>query len=319
MAFTSKGIGYVLADSLNREIDARGPSRPPEERGHTLLIATDSSGSHQRQLFETYSFLLLDIDRNAEWLSGQCYFRERILPRRRMAYKSLGDRIRRDALLPFLDLGHIIDGWMVTFAVSKNGLSLFESAGAEVDPDNAEALTLWKDPVRERLLRVLHFSAFLLSGLSIEGQDLLWITDEDEIAANDAQLTALTKLFGNIISNSISHSLRHIRCATARSDDGSLSIEDLLAYPDLASGAVCDVTTAMKGQHDRLQSHVLAPLPRNISWKSQTIIPWLGATTGALQRLTYLIDIHGSRPALSTKLLRWHVLPGQILRAGGRS
>jgi hypothetical protein len=226
-----------------------------------------------------------------------------------MSYKTLNDKVRRRALIPFLDMGLNIRGWLITFAVSKNGQSLFESPANNRDPEVSEMLSIWKESVHERLLRILHMSTFLVSGLSVPGQDILWVTDEDDIAANVSQLTGLTNLFAVITSNSLNHNLRHLRCATARSDDGSRSLEDLLSYADLAAGTVCEYATAIQGNHKFLQKSVISPVPRSISWKSRTILPWLASSAGDLHRLTCLIDLADDQQKIVATMLRWHTLP----------
>ena len=192
-------------------------------------------------------FLIFDLDRNERWLQGQRFFRQAIMPSgRRMAFKAMNDKLRREALVPFLQLADEIEGWLVLFAVSKVGGSSFRSADR---PDEFEQLLKsWKPSVRERLLRIMHFSAFLLSGLSSPGQDVLWIIDKDEVAANAKQLTQLTQVLARVSSNSIGHDLRHLRCGTTHSDDGSLSLEDLVAICDLGAGALCEVATAIVSQ-----------------------------------------------------------------------
>ena len=91
-------------------------------------------------------------------------------------------------------------------------------------------------------MRVLHLSAFLLSGLSVPGQDVLWIIDEDDIAANVTMLTDLTELFVGLCSSYSSHPLGHIRCGTtATAGDAGLALEDLAAIVDLTTGALGEV------------------------------------------------------------------------------
>jgi hypothetical protein len=107
-------------------------------------------------------------------------------------------------------------------------------------------LKRWKPNVQERLLRVLHLSAFLLSGLSVPGQDVLWIIDEDDIAANVTKLTDLTELFARALSSYSSHTLGHIRCGTtATADDGGLALEDLTAIADLTTGALGELCNVL--------------------------------------------------------------------------
>jgi hypothetical protein len=233
---------------------------------------------------------VLDLERNATWLSAQAQFRKHMIrSARRMSFKALNDGVRRRAIMPFLQIGNQIHGWLITFGISKNGLSAFQAGPLE--PEIELTLARWKPPVRERLFRVLHLSAFLLSGLSISGQDILWITDEDEIASNVDQLTGLTKLLAIIGSKSLGHDLGHLRCATAKSDDGMRSLEDLLAYCDFAAGSVCEVATAMVGGHRFLRRDIVASLPPAVSWKARTIISWLAMTSSKLHRLTCLIEL----------------------------
>jgi hypothetical protein len=309
MAFAEVGAGMLLADMFDRALTVGMPEA--RTRGQALMVVTDIGGSHTGQLFETYSFLVLDLDRNGDWLSAQKTFRSRVLrSSRRMAFKALNDRVRRRALDTFLQIGNEIDGWLVSFAISKNGLSLFEHISR--DAKVAERLVGWKRPVHERLLRVLHLSAFLISGLSVPRQDVLWVIDQDEVASNVEQLTRFTDLFGMVVSNSLSHELGNIRCATAKSDDGTRSTEDLLSYCDLTAGAVSEATTAMAGGHRHLRKHIVAPLPSAVSWKSRKIIAWLGTARGRLRNMTCLIELGRSSPVLRCQLLHWHALPGLV-------
>jgi hypothetical protein len=142
-----------------------------------LAIVADFSGQHKAQ-FETYGFLVLDLEKNSHWLAGQRLFRQNTMQRRRMSFKAMNDVYRRRALVPFLRLAETINGWLFLFAVPKRGGSLFEPS-AEQSASERVLLDIWKPNVQEKLLRVIHFSSFLLSGLSSPGQDVLWIIDED--------------------------------------------------------------------------------------------------------------------------------------------
>jgi hypothetical protein len=268
------------------------------------------SGSHAGPLFETYTFLVLDLDHNTAWLRAQQHFRAKVLRSKpRMAYKGLNDKVRRQALGPFLRMSGLLRGWLVTFAISKNGLSFFQTRDRTKDVE--DLLARWKTPVQERLLRVLHLGGFLVSGLSRPRQDLFFVTDEDDIAANVPQLTDLTKLFGIVASNSLSHDLGHIRCGTAKSDDGTLWLEDLLAYADFATGAVAEIITAMAGGHGLLQRDIVAPLPSGLSHKARAMASWLSDNGEDLHPMTCVIDL-GTSPKMRARLLHWHTMPGLI-------
>ena len=109
MAFAKVGVGALLGGSFDREFAA--DLVLPDLRGRSLLIAIDMGGSHTGQLFETYSFLVLDLGCNGEWLSAQRDFRTHVLRSgRRMAFKALNDKVRRSALSAFLKIGSQIHG-----------------------------------------------------------------------------------------------------------------------------------------------------------------------------------------------------------------
>ena len=276
------------------------------------MMVADFSGQHKGQHFDTYAFLIFDLDRNERWLQGQRFFRQAIMPSgRRMAFKAMNDKLRREALVPFLQLADEIEGWLVLFAASKVGGSAFRSADR---PDEFEQLLKsWKPSVRERLLRIMHFSTFLLSGLSSPGQDVLWIIDKDEVAPNAEQLTQLTQVLARVSSNSIGHDLRHLRCGTTHSDDGSLSLEDLVAICDLGAGALCEVATAIVSQGRFPVRDVATALPAGLTWKSRAIASWLAANRGSLKRLTCLIELSASSPDMRSTMMRWHATAGQVL------
>jgi hypothetical protein len=305
MPFSKAGAGHLLGDLFDREVSEH-LSAPHAASGTTLLMAADFAGSHAGQLFETYSFLFMELEANREWLASQAAFRRSTLrSNRRIAFKALNDKVRRAAMPAFLAMGSEIQGSLITFAISRNRASIFEVG--EPASFESELLASWqKMHIRERLLRVLHLSAFLLSGLSAPGQNILWVTDEDEIASNVDQLTALTKVFNVIASNSLSHNLGHLRCATAKSDDGSRTIEDALAYADLAAGAVSELVTAMQGGHKNLQKHVVSPVPPGLSWKATGIGQWLAESTGSLKRHICLMDLRPNAPGMVVSMLRLH-------------
>jgi hypothetical protein len=313
MAFSKHGLGLALATSFDKALLDAPQTFPTCERGQTVLIAADLGGSHSRQLFETYSFLVLDLDMNSEWLAMQRAFRSDVMASmRRMSFKTLNDKIRRRGVTPFLQMGNLLSGWLVTFGISKNRESVFEKDGP-IAPEFERILECWKPAVRERLMRVLHFSAFLMSGLCLHRQNVLWVIDEDDIASNVDQLTHLTHLLGQVYSSACETPLGHLRCATAKSDDGTRSLEDLLSYCDLAAGAVCEIATAMAGSHHRLQRTIMTPVPPLLSWKTRHILSCLAYDQSPLRRLTCLIDLKKNRLGVKVQMIRWHAMQGNLL------
>ena len=85
--------------------------------------------------------------------------------------------------------------------------------------------------VFERMLRVVHLVSFFTAGLSRAGQDVLWFTDVDDIAANNERIVELTNVWANVFSHYLQHDLRHVRCGTTQCDNGTLQLEDLASIP----------------------------------------------------------------------------------------
>jgi hypothetical protein len=311
--FATVGIGSMLAHSLSADLLSNRSGFPFFTRGRTLLLAADFGGHHQKQHFDTYTFLILDLTRNQEWLAWQHHFRHATLPdRRRMSFKALNDGIRRRALVPFMGGAAGIEGCLIQFAISKTGGSLF--TGASEDELGRELLKRWKPNVQERLLRVLHLSAFLLSGLSVPDQDVLWIIDEDDIAANVTMLADLTKLFTRVLSSYSSHTLGHIRCGTtATADDGGLALEDLAAIADLTTGALGELCTGFIIDAVFPRNGLITPLPATLSWKTKLIASWMATPGFPIRRHTTILELcpRSTRTRIST--LSWKMYEGSLI------
>jgi hypothetical protein len=156
------------------------------------------------------------------------------------------------------------------------------------------------------MLRVVHLVGFFIAGLSRTGQDVLWITDEDEIAANDDRLRELTKLFGNISSHYIPHNMGHFRCGTTRSDDASRQLEDLASIPDLIAGALSEVVVTLNQQGIMPSNSLFVFGPQNIKAKTAEIMNWFSTDLEPLKRLVYMIEPVENSSALSIKRMRFH-------------
>ncbi|MBY0566017.1 MAG: hypothetical protein K2P70_01800 [Hyphomonadaceae bacterium] len=295
-------LSGVVSDAL------LGVGFPQGLRGRQLYSVADFSGAHSNVGYDTYAFLVFDLDRNEWWLTAQRAFRsEALKSRRRMSFKNLGDRARRRALKPFLMAAEEIEGALIVFAIKKDHGSMFITSPSAREDD---ALKMWKPTVREHLMRVLHLGALVIARVSAPGQDLMWITDQDEIASNDAQLTEMTTLFANIWGNITDHSLGHLRCGTTRSDDGSLVLEDLCAIPDLAAGASCELLSVMAREQLFPVKGLVTPLrPSGFSPKTIVISNWLADRTRPLKRIIVVLDADGTNDAGRVTHLRLEPIP----------
>jgi hypothetical protein len=154
----------------------------------------------------------------------------------------------------------------------------------------------------ERSLRVVHLVSFFLAGLSAPGQDVFWITDEDDIVANEVRLRQLVNVFARISGHYVAHGLRHLRIGTSRSDTGRRDIEDLLSVADLAAGSLQD---CVREQGVPYREFWLPP-PTDLAAKTRSIINWFADGTTALKRLVYVFDETTASRKLRITAMKFH-------------
>lgn len=227
---------------LNRNFSNKPHSVPSFEKCKSLIIGSDYSGDSKEDPYRVYSFLLVGEAAWREWEERRLLLRKKLMPdNRRMSYKKLGDRYRREFLKPILDTANELDGLLFSLVVNKAVPSLFGPQGtyAQANPDFVQFQT-WNRDTIEKAFTLLHLVGFLLAGLGKEGQNIMWFTDQDRVAANPAMLSLFTKAFSWISAIYLDFDLGHFRCGTTACDDGSRSIEDFVAIPDLISGALSE-------------------------------------------------------------------------------
>lgn len=271
-------MAKIMLESRGCTLDVDGPC---------LFVASDYGGAHRQSSYEIYSVLLSDLMYCDAWRHARVRIRTEFLPNaRRMSYKGLNDSHRRRALVPFLAAADMIPGMCVSLAVSKSVDTLFRRDASPINPALTDCLT-WSESLFERVLRIVHVVSFWIAGISRPNQDVLWFSDEDEIASNPETLKLLTKVWANVMNNYTVHPLRHLKCGTTKCDDGSNSIEDFAAIPDLVAGGLSDLLTAING---RYQVGLVWPVGGACKAKAQVIGHWLSQQKGALRKIVLVID-----------------------------
>lgn len=284
-------IFEVLDANFSKLDNSHEQSLPDFSDATTLLLGSDYSGESSPVPYLVYSFLLASLETWAKWEPKRLQVRQDYLSdSRRMSFKRLGDAQRQRALLPLLEAANSIRGLSFSVAINKRCDSLF-SKRIPLDLNNADfaAYRKWKPAVLEKAFLIVHFLAFLLAGLARPGQNALWFTDEDSIAANDERVRELTNLFGWITSKYLTFDLGHCRCGTSRCDDGSKQIEDFLAIPDLVAGALAEQLKIAAEDPPEL-SGVFWMHRGDFSDKTKKITWWFSDVRHPLKRLVYIID-----------------------------
>jgi hypothetical protein len=306
------GFMNVLSQSV-RTMECRRPGLLPDLRqAKTLVVGSDYGGQHAAARFEAFSFIIADVEPCVEWAKRRRLLRDVALSDgRRLEYKSLKDRKRQAVLLPFLAIANELPGLLVSVLVDKEVSSLFGEGSAFKKGDlRLGELAGWSPSVAEKFLRIVHLLSFFLAGLSAPGQHVFWISDQDEIVANQARLYRCVELLAHIASNYLPHSLGTLRVSTTASDTGSRDLEDFVAIPDLVCGALVDAISGMKSAGPLPVSEIIRPLSVNLSLKAKAIVEWLSDDSQPLRRLVYLIDEEPGLKRLRATCLHFGPLPG---------
>lgn len=280
---------------------------PDLRRAKKLIIASDYSGDHREASHTAMSFLVTHDSSAEDWARAQLAIRAQYLTDgRRLSYKGLNDRHKHRALFPFLSTANRLSGLIVSVLIDKRLVSIFQRTGKlnVASPDMVD-FSDWKSKSVERMLRVTHFASLLLRGLSAPGQDVLWVTDEDEIVANSLRMTKFVSALDNIASHYLTHNLGHFRVATTASDTGTRDVEDMVAIPDIVAGALVDVlpTFAMHGGF-RLEGLTL-PAISPTKPKARAVMDWFSDNRHPLRRLVCVVN-QGKVEKYSVSCVRFH-------------
>lgn len=258
--------------------------------GHTIFMAADFSGQHELAKYESYAFLIADFVYLWLWEEMRQKVRQEYLNNhRRMSFKKLADSQRRNALVPFLRAANCIPGLCITVLIDKSIPSLFQKNDRlDMSSSEYDGYRHWKPHVFEKLLRVAHFSALLISCMSSPRQNLIWFIDEDEIVPNEQRLQEACRICSHILAHYLQHDLGNVRLGTTKSDDGSLSIEDLAAIPDLVAGAFCELAPSL-ALVNNLNDEV-GLINTDLTGKAQTILNWFTDPIHTLKKIIVSID-----------------------------
>lgn len=301
------GLMRGFSESIS-QMELRHPGLLPDIRkGATVFIGSDYGGQHASAKYETYTFILADFENCINWENFRRNWRRLFLTDgRRMSYKNLNDKRCRKALLPFLYAANSIPGIVVTVLVDKRIRTLFEPLEYPEKEKSPIDYRNWKEPVFEKLLRITHFASLFLAGLSRPSQNVIWITDEDEIVPNDARMRDATNLFAIISSHYLNHTLGHFRWGTTKIDSKERQLEDLVSIADLVAGSLSFVFTKYSEADTVPKSDLIVPPPQNVPRKTKDIMDWFADNTQILKRIVYAIEPLEGRIGFNLKHLRFH-------------
>ena len=263
-----------LSDQLGL-LRQRNPSIFPDLRSaETILAISDYSNDDAKDTYQGITFLIVD------WLASgysnilRSNFRSEVLDlKREFQFKKLNKDTERLRLLSdYLDTFNSLKGIVFTFLVHKNIRYLFAKSPHQVL--KKAGLGNWKPHIAEKVLRILHFQALLVYGLSRPGQKYLWMTDRDAITNNIELLGELLQRVFNIYAG---HGFSPFGYAEPLGDLSN-PYRDYLSVPDLVGGAMLELIRNQHGDYDPdLEGQTL------VQEKSAKILKWIATRNSSLK------------------------------------
>lgn len=301
------GIG-----GLFRAAELLRPGCLPDLRsGSPLLIGSDYSGQHKASAYEAMSFLISDWSRSLPWIAQQKKIRDVLMPDdRRFGFKNMKDGVRRAALPHLLYAAESLTGLVLVVLIHKSVGKLFSSnVDVTILEERMKPMAAWPPSALERAMGASTFVSLLLAGLSRQGQNVIWITDADDIVANEARHRQFVHLFGNVCSNILSHDLGHLRIATTASDNGDRGVEDFVAIPDLAAGAICDALNTCDEADMRPGNGFITPMPEKLRATTRWLIWWWTQPVNSLKRMVISIEPGSSNQKILLSRIEFSATP----------
>jgi hypothetical protein len=286
---------YGLMDTMSSIIAKiermEGNFLPDLRTDPNLAMASDYSGEHKKAEFHVLSYLLADRPGILQrWDHERRVIRQKFLQDgRRIAFKSLGDGKKQKALGPFLSSACSINGVLFCIAIEKTIKSLTYN-GLPTAANISEWSNLpWSPKVFEKLMRILNFGTFLVSGLCRIGQNLVWITDEDEIVPNESFQEDACRIASRWLHHYHMQEMGDLTLGVAGKFEDERRTEDLVSIVDLAGGALSELFSTVSIEDIPESPKVVVPMKGRISTKSQLIMTWLCEKKRPLKKMIWVV------------------------------
>ena len=282
---------YPWVRTINRILTVEDP---PTISGPTMYIASDQSGANKKSRYVVTAIVCADLEASSNWELLRRKVRGQYLEDgRRMSYKALNDGKRAKALIPFLSAAEYIHGLCLVIIVNKSirHLCLNNAADYQKVRSAAGLRARWKDQELESMLQTTHFIGCLYGGLSQLGQNVYWISDEDNIFANSLRKHDVAQMLSIYSSHYVKHSLGELGIGTTSLDEGDRFEEDFAAVADLAAGGIAEILTTMANDSGgSIPVHLALQRSKPFLPKADLISRWFWLGKSNLRRVAILFE-----------------------------
>ena len=238
-------------------------------------------------------FIVFDFESSVQWeVQRQLVRRNIIKDSRRMAFKNLEESVRKRALPAFLQAADQMVGLCLCVAINKRisylggGQNFFEQLVKE-----KILKAKWTFESFERMARMTHFISLLIAGLCSEGQNVFWVSDEDEMFESAQKSEDTLRILTMHQKMNVSTNLGTLRAGTTKMDAGDRFEEDITAIADIAAGAFGELVMKLKPDPEGSIANAFNDeLIAALSGKSDVLLSWLADEKQSLKRISLLFD-----------------------------
>lgn len=261
----------------------------PHLTGPSLYISSDYSGTSRDSKFWVIGFVVADTENSGYWESRRRIVRQNYLADgRRMAFKSLNDRNRRNALIPFLSAADEISGLCLAIVIDKRIRPLHTGKEFFNEADYPKLFKgKWNLQNLEAMFRVTHFCSLLIAGLSQPSQNIYWISDNDDFFATPNRTRDTQRMLSVFTSLYVRHKPGKLGMGTTNIDESDRADEDMAAIPDLVAGSLAETMTSMSKHYGRVPA-LPTVLENKVSTKSALITKWFFQSKHRLKKIACL-------------------------------
>jgi hypothetical protein len=268
----------------------------PSFLGPTIYIVTDFSGYHPASKYEVISLLIVDLTNSLQWEYSRRRIREKLLVNgRRISFKGLHDKRQLNILEPFLIAADNIEGICVNIAFAKNRtIHYINKEIMSSISQNSPFIGKWSYKTLNRMFKIVHLVSIFIAGFCKPHQNICWISDQDDIFANQDRAQDVTRLLSAFTTMFVKFELGKLAVGLTSLDEEDRWVEDLASIPDLAAGALSEYITATRNICGaRIFCGLELPSPKGITSKTELIISWIMDNSRMLKKLVILFEDAG--------------------------
>ncbi|MGU3449671.1 hypothetical protein [Methylobacterium sp. 391_Methyba4] len=253
----------------------------------TVAVFSDYAGEGSGDYY-TYSFLICAWNLQDFFHQEMAIIRARYgLGTKEIAFKDFRMGQMRAALPHYLrELNNKLPGLVFTLVIDKRITSVIHEN--KKDGPKSISRTLietgfgsWKPPAAEKLMRIVHASAFFVALLSKDGQKVFWMTDNDDICPDTDAHKRLLHVFNQVLTLYADGKKSFPRVGGARPFSvRDVKTTDLLSVADVTASSMEHYLTRLRRSTD---GNVL------VKEGSDEVLRWLAFDGIALKKFNMII------------------------------